>query len=387
MNKVTDIVISESSFVSVHVQLHNQLRQLILSGRWANGSRIPSESQFSQHLNVSRTTVRLALQRAEIEGLIERAAGRGTFVAYVPSKERVNRIIAFVTYGFDGESHLVMLNGTENELKAQGYQLVLHNVQTYQEEMDFVTNLSQQNIDGILLWPRANAAHKGSTYSTRYQQLQIPMVLMDRQIYGMERDCVTSDNYGGARALMHHLLELGHEHITFLSHHEIEILPVKERYRAYCDVLQEAGFTPCPPCLIGQPGHEFGASYVLRASVNSKSPELQQIKEFMLTAQPRPTAIFAMNDYVAVLAMQAMKLLGLHVPDDVSIAGFDDIGLAVHLEPPLTTVAQDLIALGQHAARRLIDRLEGYSGPAECETLPTQLRIRSSTSTPVRIQT
>ena len=76
MNKVTDISLAEDSFISLHVQLHNQLRQLIHSGRWPNASRIPSENEFTSHLNISRSTVRLALQQAELEGLIERIAGR-----------------------------------------------------------------------------------------------------------------------------------------------------------------------------------------------------------------------------------------------------------------------------------------------------------------------
>src|SRR5687768_15595665 len=129
MNKVTDVAISVNSVISLHVQLHNQLRQLILSGRWPYASRIPSESQFAEHLTISRSTIRLALQQAEIEGLIERIAGRGTFVAYQPSKERANRLIAFVTCGFDGVSDLLMLSGAENEVKAHGYQIIFSNVQ------------------------------------------------------------------------------------------------------------------------------------------------------------------------------------------------------------------------------------------------------------------
>src|SRR5262245_38773704 len=110
MNKVSDIVLSTDSVISLHAQLHSQLRHLILSGRWKAGSRIPSENELTTHLNVSRSTVRLALQKAEIEGLIERTAGRGTFVAYTP-ENRENRLIAFVTYGFDAESHLLLLKG------------------------------------------------------------------------------------------------------------------------------------------------------------------------------------------------------------------------------------------------------------------------------------
>jgi GntR family transcriptional regulator of arabinose operon len=385
MNKVTDVVISHNSVVSLHVQLHNQLRQLILSGRWPHATRIPSESQFAEHLNVSRSTVRLALQQAEIEGLIERIAGRGTFVAYLSTKERESRLIAFVTCGFDAENHLLILNGAENEVKVHGYQIVFSNAQNHQEEIDALKRMKEEDVAGVLLWPNVNGSRSQQQNASIYQQFHLPIVTMDRKINGFDCDCVTSDNYGGAQALMRHLVELGHQRVVFLSHYEMDLLPVMERYQAYREVLQEAGLTPADPWFIGQPGKEIGASYALRSSVDPKSPELQQIKDCMLNAQPCPTAIFALNDYLGVLATRAMKLLDLRVPDAVSIAGFDDTDLAVHLEVPLTTVAQDSFTIGKRAAQLLIDRIEGYSGPTGCETIPTQLRIRSSTSVPVRV--
>ena len=386
MNKVSDIVLSHNSVVSLHVQLHSQLRQLILSGRWQSGSRIPSENELTAHLKVSRSTVRLALQTADIEGLIERTAGRGTFVAYLPSHALENRLIAFVTYGFDAESHLLMLKGAENELKAHGYQIILSNVQSHHEELDILQRLKAEYVAGVLLWPYAEASRPQPPSAFSYQQIRLPMVLMDRKIYGMECDCVTSDNYSGGRALMEHLINLGHQNIVFLTHHETELFTVVERYRAYRDVMREAGLTPVEPWYIGRPGHEIGASDTFRSSHDLNSLEIQQIKEYLFTAQPRPSAIFALNDYLAVLATRTLKLLGLRVPDAMSIGGFDDIELAAHLEVPLTTVAQDMLLIGKHAAQVLLDRLGGYSGPSECELIPTELRIRSSTAVPVRVE-
>jgi DNA-binding LacI/PurR family transcriptional regulator len=78
-----------------------------------------------------------------------------------------------------------------------------------------------------------------------------------------------------------------------------------------------------------------------------------------------------------------MKLLNLPIPDAMSIAGFDDTDIAMHLDVPLTTVAQDPFMIGKRAAQLLIDRLEGYSGAMHTEIIPTQLRIRSSTSVPL----
>src|SRR5579859_5568054 len=152
MNKVTDVVVSQSIVVSLHIQLHNQLRQLILSGHWPNASRIPSESEFAEHLRMSRSTVRLALQQAEVEGLIERIPGRGAFVSYVPSKSREERVIAFVTCDFDSENQLLALNGTESEAKARGYQVVFSKAKNRQEEIEILKGLQEKDA-GVVLWP------------------------------------------------------------------------------------------------------------------------------------------------------------------------------------------------------------------------------------------
>ena len=381
-NQIGDLSILRNSPDSLHVQLYTCLRKLVVSGRWPHESRIPSEIEIAQYLHISRSTVRLALHKAEMEGLIKRIAGRGTFVAYLPLRERESHLIAFLTSAFDAESHpiIMMLKGVENEAKARGYQVTFNNVQDHRDEIAFLQRIRQDEVAGVVLWPDAAASHPLLGNSFAYQGIQLPLVLLDRQVYGLECDCVTSDNYSGARALISHLVGLGHRQIVFLSHHETDLLTVKERYRAYRDVMSEAGLTPFEPWLIGQPGNEMGAKYTLRSTVDVNSPELQEIKAYMLGAPERPTAIFALHDYLAILAVRALRLLNIRVPDQVSVAGFDDTDPAVHLEVLLTTVAQDPFTIGKQAARRLIDRIEGYVGPTECQLIPTQLRVRGSTA-------
>jgi DNA-binding LacI/PurR family transcriptional regulator len=385
MNTVNDITISPSSFVSLHAQLHNQLRHLILSGRWVNGSRIPSESEFVHHLRISRSTVRLALQQAEVEGLIERFPGRGTFVAYQPVQTRARRLISLITHQFDSDSLLLILRGAESEARLHGYQIILSTVQNQQEEIEVLQRLQDDHIVGVLLWPDA-AASKPDPQNTRsYGAVGLPMVIIDRHIYGLDCDFVTSDHYGGAVSVMEHLVSLGHQQIAFLTNQQTHLLAVKERYRAYCDVLARGGLTPLPPWIVGAPASELGASDALRTLRSAKSHELEAIKHYMLSASPRPTAIFALHDFIAILASRALRLLNLPVPEAVSIAGFDDIDLAAYIEVPLTTVAQDHFMIGKQAARCLIDRLEGHTGGRVYELIPTALRIRASTMTPIPV--
>jgi DNA-binding LacI/PurR family transcriptional regulator len=277
---------------------------------------------------------------------------------------------------------LLMLHGAESEARAREYNIILSHVESQQEEIDTLRRLHQENIAGVLIWPDAHASKPDPINQQIYQEITLPMVVMDRMIYGVDCDCVTSDHYAGARELMQYLVELGHKHIAFVTHQQQDLLAVKERYSAYATVLRENGLSSVDPWTIGQPGVEIRANYALRSSIGFTSPELQQLKDYMLAADPRPTAIFALNDYMALMTIQAMKLLNLSIPDTISIAGFDDIDLAAHLEVPLTTVAQDPFMIGKRAARQLFDRLEGYSGPSIRENIPVQLRIRHSTAVP-----
>jgi DNA-binding LacI/PurR family transcriptional regulator len=151
-------------------------------------------------------------------------------------------------------------------------------------------------------------------------------------------------------------------------------------------VLAKVGLTPAAPWLIGQPGNEIDARNALQLSFNSDSDGLQEIKQYFLQAQPRPTAIFALHDHLAVLTVRALEQLGVAVPDHVSIGGFDDTDPAIHLEIPLTTVAQDPFMIGKEAARLLIGRIEGASEPARLVLIPTQLHIRKSTAVPVLVR-
>ncbi|HRE25144.1 MAG TPA: GntR family transcriptional regulator [Anaerolineales bacterium] len=385
MDRINQIKLSHDSFVSLHVQLRTQVRQLILSGRWAPGGAVPSENQLSRTLNISRTTVRLALQQLELEGLIARVPGKGTFVADRGGGDAGTRLLAFVTCGFDDAEALDLLKGAELEARANGYGIVFSHVRHSRDEAAVIKRLQEDGTAGALLWPNLDEGQSAQRRVDAFQQITMPLVFIDRDIPGVERDLITSDNIAGARALMFHLVELGHRHIVYLSHPMMSIRPVAERYNAYRDVMREAGLTPVEPWLIGHEGRETVGHQALRASLDSNSLEFQQLKDHVLNASTRPTAIVAVNDYTAVLAMRVLKFLNIRVPESMSITGFDDIDLAVHLETPLTTVAQDHSAISRLATRVLIDRLQGDTQPARTEVVPVGLRLRSSTTVPVQV--
>ena len=375
MAHLSDLFIEHDSLVSLHVQLHNQMRRLILSGRWAYGTRIPTESQLVTHLNISRSTVRLALHMAEVEGLIERTRGRGTFVAY--QAPTPNRPLAFVATDLNTDYQLLILKGAEREARARGYRVIFTNAPDQEEELRILADLVKDDIAGIMLWPRPSGEREVNR--VLYAQLILPTILIDRPIPGLNQiRCVTSDNYGGAAQLMQHLFSLGHRDIVSLSHQQTHLLPVADRLRAYADAFEVIGLVPPDPWLIGDPEEEIGSKHVMRAYDNADMPHIIAIQAYV--TQRQPTAVFAINDHVAVLAALAMRQLGLRIPQDISIAGFDDADLSVYMNVPLTTVAQDTFEIGRRAAQLLINQIENPGQVGQNQFVPTQLRVRESTA-------
>ena len=380
-NDVTDINLLEESLYSLHVQLYQNLRRLIYTGHWPANSLVPSEQLIAKHLRISRSTVRLAFQRAELEGLIRRVPGKGTFVAFSRQNGYQSGSVAFISpFQPLSEWAAMLLNGAESAARARGYRLLYCKRNEDQREVQLLQELQDDNIAGILLWPEAGTSPAQGEIE-RYRQLHIPVVLMDRTIEGVEYDCVTSENHAGASMLMQHLVELGHRHIVFISHRCTQLLTVSERFRAYEDVMRQANLSPSKPWLIGDGFRETEERQILDPGSDAGAVEIMQIIRCIQETTPRPTAIFALNDNIAILAMRAAALLGIRVPHDLSIAGFDDMPFTVCLNVPLTTVAQDTMAIGNQAAHLLINRIEGWDGPITTELIPTQLKVRLSTAT------
>jgi DNA-binding LacI/PurR family transcriptional regulator len=195
----------------------------------------------------------------------------------------------------------------------------------------------------------------------------LPIVVLDGRVVGDEPS-VGIDEEHGARAAAEHLLGLGHRRIAILSFSPDAIagsnLVTSRRLGAYLDALSDAGIdrTTVP---IVEGGH-----YDRAAAARAVAPLLER--------PDRPTAILAMSDEFAAAAVDAAVGIGLRVPDDVSVVGFDDSPTATSTTPPLTTVHQDHAAKGAAAVRLLLER-----APAGTQvTLPVHLVVRESTAPP-----
>lgn len=368
--------LTRDSSLPLHRQLLNELRHAILSGELQPHDQLPGEIELVEQLGVSRATIRRAWQEAIEEELIYRVAGKGTYVAAVQPTRTPRKVIGFLIPGFHSPFDSYLLMGAESVLRAQGYGLLFACTErNVDEENRILAEMCADGVAGILLWPALGNANQ------RYlmdPHCTVPAVLMDRPIPGLALPCVSSNNHRGGLQAMHHLLGLGHTRIAFLSSPHLDLWTIAERFRAYEDAMRSAGLEPLAPIVVGT-REEFKVYAEHYSYLKAYHDEIEAVAG-LLSRPQRPTAIFAMNDLMAFIVMRAANLADVRVPDDLSIVGFDNLTLAEHIDPPLTTVAQDPMGIGKEAARRLLALIEGEPAQDILTLLPTELVVRGSTA-------
>jgi LacI family transcriptional regulator len=176
---------------------------------------------------------------------------------------------------------------------------------------------------------------------------------------------VDSDNFAGAVLATNHLLSLGHRRIGFLGGR-----PDLESSR-----LREAGFRKA----LGDAGIALDDALVRVGGYKSDTAEAPAHE--LLSRPDRPTAVFAANDLTAITTMEVARRLGLSVPEDLSVIGFDNVPESAMASPPLTTIAQPLQQMGAEALRLLVDLIDGIDRDIHIR-LPTQLVERASCGRP-----
>ncbi len=366
--------VSKDSSLPLHIQLIDDLRHKIMIGELKPHEQLPGEWELVSALNISRATIQKAWTSAQDEGLIYRVAGKGTFVAPRQAENSGRSAIGFVIPEYRGTFALALLSGAERVLRQRGYTLQFATTdRDIDEENTIVQQLIDDGVQGVILVPVRGAAHNRRIATDP----GIPIVLMDRPLNGAVLPCISSNNYAGGWQAMRHLLDLGHRHILFVARPHMDLWSVSERYRAYQDALIQIDRDPLPPFLIG--GANEMSSY--EAYVNHDDEEIAPLIK-LLQAPERPSAIFAVNDWMALKVQRAAALAGLRNPDDISIIGFDDLDIAQYQNPPLTTIAQDAALMGAEAARRLLTLIEGETNQNIVTLLPTKLVIRASTAPP-----
>ncbi len=197
--------------------------------------------------------------------------------------------------------------------------------------------LLEDDLDGLLLV----GAFVDSTIARLMERRVTPTVLVDAYAAENAYDSVLSDNFRGAYEAVSYLIEHGHRHIGLVGSVPNAYPSLAERRRGYLQALQDQGLTQ----------HYFADSHLPPQQAVDATADL-------LARSPAITALFCCNDAMAIGVLQAAQRLGRRIPDDLSVIGFDDIDLAEHVTPALTTMHVDKVSMGRLAVQLLINRAE-----------------------------
>ncbi len=358
-----------------HRQIFEELQSAIVTGRYESGQRIPTEAELGLRYQTSRITVARALRDLEQAGYLVRRRGVGSFVSQTPV-ERGTLFGLLVPRPSRGVFASIC-DEIVHQSESNGYGLLLAGGMTPGRDVilskveQFCEQAIARKVAGVFFGALEVPPEQMSInvqITDRLQKAGIPVVLLDRDIYDYPMrspfDLVGSDSRSAERVITSHLLGMGLRRVHFLAP-DYTASTISARIAGYQDALRTYGIDPDPAWV-----NRWDASdrtYVATLMKNS-----------------RAEAFVCVNDRLAESFMLNLAVLGIRVPEDVRIVGFDDSELTSHLPVGLTTMRQPTRYIGKMAVKVMLDRVADPHLPPRETLLGCQLIVRESCGAALR---
>lgn len=279
-------------------------------------------------------------------------------IAQAMARQRTNKIAFLICK--EGatildEFYAGICNGIMHAINQLDYELVISTAADWDLA---ASNSKNKQVEGVILGGNARP-----DMVSELQRRKVAVVLVNNRMPGFDLPCVVSDEYGGVRQVLEHLISRGHRDIAMLAGRFSPYI-LNERYRAFLEIAQAHGLpVDARHIKLCDPTVESAAEACLE----------------LLSREDRPTAIFGTNDAVAAGAMKAARRLGLRLPEDLAVTGLDDSSVCRMLEPELTSVHIDCRQMGELSVKMMQTLLAGEKAVPQVTVVPTELQIRSST--------
>jgi LacI family transcriptional regulator len=295
---------------------------------------------------------------------VERAISE---LGYIPSRlarglsARKTGTLAVIVPDVSNPFFTLIVRAAEDVARRSTYRVILCDTRAdLAVERDVIEELIAHRVEGIVIAP---VSDRSKPHLARLARFGVPFVLIDRTVAGIECDAVVGESLGGAQRLVEHLIGLGHRRIGLIVETD-GVSTARQRRRGYEAALTAAGIALEPALVeVQAPDPDGGFAGMSR----------------LLASDEPPSAVFAVNNLVALGAIEAVREAGLEVPDDVALVCFDDIEFASRLYPFLTAMEQPAETFGTLGTQLLLERIQGR-GPARDHVvvLPGQLTVRRS---------
>ncbi|MCC6441883.1 MAG: LacI family DNA-binding transcriptional regulator [Armatimonadetes bacterium] len=295
---------------------------------------------------------------------------RPNLIARAMARQQTS-LVALVVGDVTSSFYPVIIAGVSDVLEEQGFSILLCNCkESLTDQEHHLITVNSKMVDGVIMTPVLDTAAETISHAVDGDR---PLVLACRVPLGCNFPSVRVDNEEGGYAATRHLIDLKHRHIVYVSELTLTLTPQEQilseyyqRYVGYLRAMREVGL-------------DYPQPLVLQNGIPTMKQAEWLISELLsLPASKRPTAIFASSDLAAIGAMRAAHRLGLRIPRDLSVVGFDDLPVADLVTPRLTTVAQPKYEIGSESGRILLSLIEGR--PVESKILSPYLVFRETTS-------
>jgi DNA-binding LacI/PurR family transcriptional regulator len=350
--------ISSTRRVPKYVAIAEALKADIDRGTLAPDDQLPSFNEMTELFGVAKHTIDKAHALLEKEGLVRREPGRGIFVETQKTSRTGNIGLLMLEAARHDAYTSELMAGIQQQARIAGVGVML---------LDESVPLTHQNVDGVLLLC--------NSYDVPAQKLpkRLPRVLLLSPAAGLPIANVVADDLNGARMATRHLLELGHRRISFMLAAEYDSYS-QQRLAGYRAALEEFGVA-----------FDERLCFYINKTIPSLSNFLfaeETMNRWLANGWRKlnSTAILAINDAGAFGVMKALQASGIQTPADVSIVGFDGVGIGSGKNPPLTTVQVPLRKIGAAGVRLLCEQIQNSQVSLQQIVLPVKLKIGKSTA-------
>ena len=325
--------------------------------------------EVARHAGVSAMTVSRVINSSpsvspETRSRVELAIAE---LGYIPSRlarglsAQRTGTLALIVPDVANPFFTLIVRGSEDVARRAGFRLLLCDTRADLElEREVIDELIAHRVEGILIAP---VSDRSRDHLRRLERYGVPFVLVDRTVPGVDADTVLGDSAGGAKQLVEHLIALGHRRIGMITESNT-VSTARDRRRGYDAALAAAGLDHDPALLV-------------ESSVDPNGGRDGMTR--LLELDQPPTAVFTVNNLVALGAIEAVRATEREVPDDVALVCFDDIEYASRMHPFLTVMEQPAETFGTLGTQLLLERIERRGdNRRRTVVLPAQFIVRRS---------